>query len=110
MSLARSAIFSSKDLGPLVHHRIEQALEDLLVGDRPPRDAHLGGDVDDDLLDVGIRRRVPFLVVLVVARARLLAEAPELADTVGHRRLHAAPLPDPPAYVVAAEVAHREQV
>src|SRR5436190_17202137 len=74
-----------EDLGALVHHRIEQPLEDLLVGDRPARDAHLGGDVDDDLLDVGIRRRVPLLVVLVVARARLLAEAAELADAIGDR-------------------------
>src|SRR2546425_2360178 len=98
-----------EDLGALVHHRIEQALEDLIVGDRPARDAHLGGDVHDDLLDVGIGRRAPLLVVLVVTGPRLLAEAAELADAVGHRRLHAAALPNAPADVETGEVPHRER-
>src|SRR5262249_61043571 len=60
-----------EDLGAFVDHRIEQALQDLLVGDRPTRDAHLRGDVDDDLLDVGARRRVALFVALVVPGARL---------------------------------------
>src|SRR5439155_16580885 len=97
-----------EDLGALVDHRIEQPLQDLLVGDRPARDAQLRRDVDDDLLDVGIRRRVPLLVVLVVAGARLLPEAAELADAVGDRRLHAAAFADAPADVEAGEIAHRE--
>src|SRR5262249_4757668 len=97
-----------EDLGALVDHWIEQPLQDILVGDRPPLDAHLRGAVDDDLLHVGTGRRIALLVVFVVAGARLLPEPSELADAVGHRRLRAAALADAPADVEAGEIAHRE--
>src|SRR6267378_2408310 len=47
--------------------------------------------------------------VLVIARPRLLAEAPHLAEPVGHGRLLALALADAPADVEAGEVAHRER-
>src|SRR2546428_8208751 len=70
-----------EDLRSLVHHRVEQALEDLLVRDRATLDRLLPGDLEDDLLDVGIGdRRAVAALVAVIARAGLLAQAPELAE------------------------------
>src|SRR5262245_17709688 len=52
-----------QDLGALVYHRVEQALEDLLVGDVTPGDALRRRHVDDDLLHLGVgdRRAVTLL-------------------------------------------------
>src|SRR3990170_7388461 len=43
-----------EDLRALVHHRVEQPLEDLLVGDRATLEALLSGDLEDDLLDLRV--------------------------------------------------------
>src|SRR5256712_1116546 len=99
-----------ENLRPFVHHRAEQALEDLRVGDRAPLDPRFPRDPEDDLLDLGVRdRRAIAPRVAVVARARLLAEAPHLAEPVGDGRREPLALPDPPADVKAGEVAHRER-
>src|SRR5213594_4030584 len=99
-----------EDLRSLVHHRVEQALEDLLVRDRAALDRLLPGDLEDDLLDVGIGdRRAVAALVAVIAGAGLLAEAPELAEAVGDQGALAPPLADPPAHVEAGEIAHRER-
>ena len=45
----RLALF--EDLRALVDHRIDAALQDLLVGDAAAVDALLGGEIEDDLLD-----------------------------------------------------------
>src|SRR6185503_11797225 len=107
-----------QDLGALVDHRIEAALEDLLVRDGAAGDAELLRGLLDDLLDlrVGDRRAVG-QVVLVVAGPGLLAEPAELADRVGDVAsiAHVAlfllllALADAPADVVAGKVAHRER-
>src|SRR5881409_1265422 len=99
-----------EDLRSLVHHRVEQALEDLLVRDRAALDRLLPGDLEDNLLDVGIGdRRAVAALVAVIAGAGLLAEAPKLAEAVGDQGALAPPLADPPAHVEAGEVAHRER-
>jgi signal transduction histidine kinase/CheY-like chemotaxis protein len=99
-----------EDLGRLVHHRVEQPLEDLLVGESPARDAGRLRDLGDDPLDlgVGMGRAIPTLVT-VEAGSGLLAEAPHLAEPVGHRSPGAAGLADAPAHVEAGQVAHRER-
>src|SRR5262245_25794210 len=98
-----------EDLGPLIDHRVEQALEDLLVGDEAPDDAHVGRDLGDDLFHLGVRlRRAVAPLVAVVAGPRLLAEATHLAQAISHRRLHALALADAPAHVEAGHVAHGE--
>src|SRR5476651_1124027 len=107
-----------EDLGALVHHREQAALHDLLVGDGAAGDAELLRGLLDDLLDLGIGdRRAVGQIVLVVARAGLLAEAAELADRIGdvagvaHVALFLVllALADAPAHVVAGEVAHGER-
>src|SRR6266511_2840597 len=95
------------DVGALVHHRVEQALEDLLVEDGAARDAELGRDTDDDLLDVGVGSGGTVGAILVVAGACLLAEAAHLAEAVRDGRFLATPLADAPAHVEPGEVAHR---
>ena len=97
-----------EDLRALVDHRIDAALEDLLVGDLAPVDALLGGEVEDDLL--GDRRGlgVAVLVVVVVAGAGLLAAAVHLAEDVADGRA-ACDVSFDPADVEAGEVAHRER-
>src|SRR5262245_37558214 len=37
-----------EDLSAFVHHRVEQALQDLLVRDQAACDTELGRDIDDD--------------------------------------------------------------
>src|SRR5690606_28570898 len=61
-----------KDLGALVDHREDAALEDLLLGDLARLLAGLGHEVADDLLGDGRRTRLAVLVVVVVAGAGLL--------------------------------------
>src|SRR4029434_6169859 len=99
-----------EDLGALVDHRIEQAGQALVLADLAAGDALLARDLDDDLLHVriGNRSAVAFLVA-EVASAGLLAEAAQLADAIGHRRLHALALADAPAHVEAGQVTHRER-
>src|SRR5690606_39773994 len=62
-----------EDLGALVDHREDAALEDLLLGDLARLLAGLGHEVADDLLGDGRRTRLAVLVVVVVAGAGLLA-------------------------------------
>src|SRR5437870_929253 len=82
-----------EDLGALVHHRVEETLEDLVIRDRAPREPHGGRHVHDDLFHVGVGDgRTVALVVAVPAGARFLAEPAELADAIGHGRLHTAAL------------------
>src|SRR2546428_6483 len=91
-----------EDLRSLVHHRVEQALEDLLVRDRAALDRLLPGDLEDNLLDVGIGdRRAVAALVAVIAGAGLLAEAPELAEAVRHLGALGPPPLEPPAPVAA---------
>src|SRR6185295_9166909 len=83
---------------------------DLLHADLPARNPLLVRHPGDDLLDDRIGDRGALaLLVAEVAGARLLAEAPELTDAIGHRRRDAAPFPDAPADVEAGEVAHGER-
>src|SRR5262249_39296330 len=97
-----------ENLGALVHHWVEQALEDLLVGDGAARDAELGRDLDDDLLDLGVGSSGTLSAVRVVTSTGLLAEAAHLAEAVAAHRRHATALADAPADVEPGEVAHRE--
>src|SRR5439155_8249700 len=83
--------------------------EDLRVRDRARLDPRFPRDSEDDLFDLGVRdRRAIASCVAIVTRARLLAEAPHLAEPVGDGRLEPLALPDPPANVEAGQVAHRE--
>src|SRR5262249_47490464 len=97
-----------ENLGALVHHWVEQALENLLVGDGAARDAELGRDLDDDLLDLGVGSSGTLSAVRVVTSTGLLAEAAHLAEAVGDSRRLATALADAPADVEPGEGAHRE--
>src|SRR5262249_21407007 len=95
-----------EDLGALIHHWVEQALQDLLVRDEAARDTELGRDLDNDLLDVGVGNGGTVSAVLVVARACLLAKAAHLAEAVGDSRLLATSLADAPAHIEPGKVTH----
>ena len=87
MSLGADATALVEDLGALVDHRVEQALQDLLVGDLAPGDAQLGVATSAMIFSttrVGDRRAVALLVV-VEAVAGLLAAAAQLAERIGDR-------------------------
>src|SRR5262249_26083884 len=98
------------DARAFVDEGVDTALDDLGVGNRAARDADPRGVLDDQLRHGWIRHRRPASgLVLIEARAGLLTEATELADTVGDFRidevgtLDVAALADVPADVVAGE-------
>src|SRR5262249_50650563 len=97
-----------ENLGALVHQRVEQALEDLLVRDGAARDAELSRALGDNLLDLGIGSGGTASAVCIVTGARLLAEAAHLAEAVSDSRRLAPTLADAPADVEPSEVTHRE--
>src|SRR5205814_5050361 len=71
-----------EDFRALVDHRVERALDDLLIADLAPLDALLLREILDDLLDHRRRARPPFVVIIVEARALLLAPTVDRAQRV----------------------------
>src|SRR5262249_8219416 len=99
-----------EDARALVDHRIDHALEDLLLVDFPPRNPERLRGLDDDLLDLGIgRRRARAGLIDVIAPAGLLAVAPGLAQRIGDLGAHPAGAANAPAHIEPGEIAHRER-
>src|SRR5262249_40730745 len=105
-----------EDARTLVDEGPQAALQDLVVADLPPLDAALLGAGGDERLHfwIGLGRTAARLVA-VPPRARLLAEAPLLAEALAHVRVAEilAPrgrlaLADAPAHVEAGQVLHGE--
>src|SRR5215467_3305836 len=105
-----------EDARALVDEGPQAALQDLVVADLPPLDPALLGAGGDERLHLGIGLgRTAARLVAVPPRARLLAEAPLLAEAITHVRVAEilAPrgrlaLADPPAHVEAGQVLHGE--
>src|SRR5215813_10525040 len=105
-----------EDARALVDEGPQAALQDLVVADLPPFDPALLGAGGDERLHLGIGLgRTAARLVAVPPRARLLAEAPLLAEAITHVRVAEilAPrgrlaLADPPAHVEAGQVLHGE--
>src|SRR5512135_1263371 len=105
-----------EDVGALVHQRVDQALDDLLVGNLAGFDLDLVSILRDYFVHFWIWNRLPVArLVAVPALARLLPVAPLLADAVADPRidevgtLGVTALPDFPADVEARHVAHGER-
>ena len=97
-----------EDLRSFVDHRVEQPLQDLLIGDLALFMATVDGELPNHLLDLGVGCGGPGLrVVAVIAHAVLLAAAPAFAHEFAHRRRGA--LLCFPADVEAGEITHRER-
>src|SRR5690606_6946978 len=104
-----------EDARAFVGERIDEALDDLLIGDVPRLCADLLAVGVDDPIDFRIGNRLaPAGFVAVPALAGLLPEAAELRDAVADAgidevgALLVAPLADLPADVEAGQVAHGE--
>src|SRR5690606_3047618 len=77
-----------EDARAFVDERVDQALDDLLVADLPPRHAAVARMLLDHRVDFGRRMRGAVAgPVVAPAGAGLLAEAPALAEQVGHARV-----------------------
>src|SRR5215469_17641551 len=104
-----------EDVSAFVDERINQALDDLLVGDPPRGQAGAAGILADHLRDSrrGMCSAVTGLVV-VPAAPGLLSETASLANEIRDLRrgkigpLFGTALPDGPADVVAGQIAHAE--
>src|SRR5579859_7275331 len=101
----RLALF--EDLRALVDHRIDAAFEDLLVADLARVGARFDDEVVDDLLGDGAGLGGALFVVVVVARAGLLAAAVHLAEHVADGLALGVLLH--PADVEAGQIAHRKR-
>src|SRR5258707_138403 len=112
--LAGDAVF--QDVGAFVDQGEDQALDDFLIGDLARGDAQLLAVGLDHLVDQLGRDGIALArLVVVPARAGLLAEAAQLAQLVGRAAvlhvgaLDGAALADGPADVVAGQIAHAER-
>src|SRR5262249_12057834 len=99
-----------EDARALVDHRVDHALDDLLLVDLAPLTPEPLRGLDDELLDLRIgRRRARAGLIEVIALAGLLAVAPGLAQRIGDLGARAARAANAPADIESGEIAHRER-
>ena len=105
-----------QDVRAFVHQRIQQAIDDLRVGDLARHDLQRLAFLVDDLVDHRIRNRIALAgFVAIPAEPGLLSETAELADAIGDahlsllRMFRVVTLADVPADVVAGQVRHAER-
>src|SRR4029079_5065246 len=76
-----------EDPRPLVDQRVDTSFDDLVVAERPLRDAGLPRRRANQRNHLGIRGRLALIVVEVPALAGLLTDAAHLVQLIGDQRL-----------------------